>query len=447
MLEKDLGSLREGESPSAAEITHKRLYRTMRRRVADFAETIRGEKVKRMFTKCFFSSLDTASETLGDGSVFMLTGDIPAMWLRDSSVQVTGYLPYASEDEDVKDLIRGLLKRQFFYIAIDPYANAFNRDDNNRGHKDDLTDFDSPWVWERKFEIDSLCYPLWLAQRYAETTGDYSVYGEGFRKALACILDTFETEQFHNERSAYFHSRPLYPQFPTLQNGGKGTPVAYTGLIWNGYRPSDDVCDYGYLIPSNMFAVVVMDWLEAHADETGTQAERERIARINARVKEGLKKYAVVDHPVFGEIYAFETDGMGHYNLMDDANVPSLLSLPYLGYCTKDDPVYLNTRRFILSKHNPYYYSGAAASGVGSPHTPDGYIWHIGIVIQLLTSSDREERRRCFETLVNTDADCSVMHEGFHCDNPAEFTRPWFCWANTLFALAVTEMKADGEIL
>ena len=447
MLECGYNSGRKGESPSAAELKQKSSYQVMRNQVSLFAKSLQDGKVRQMFEKCFFSTLDTASEMLDDGSVFMLTGDIPAMWLRDSSVQVMEYLPYANGDGDVKRLIRGLLKRQFFYITIDPYANAFNRDDNGRGHKDDVTDYDSPWVWERKFEIDSLCYPLWLAQKYAETTGDYTVYDEGFRLALSRILDTFETEQFHNERSEYIHSRPLYPQFPSLPNGGKGTPVAYTGLIWNGYRPSDDVCNYGYLIPSNMFATVVMDWLEEHSGQIGISFERERIGRINDRVKEGLKKFAVAEHPEFGKIYVYETDGLGHCNFMDDANVPSLLSLPYLGYCEKNDPLYRNTRKFILSKHNPYFYSGAAACGVGSPHTPENYIWHIGILMQLLTSSDAEERKRCFQTLVSTDANTFVMHEGFHCDDPAEFTRPWFCWANTLFALAVKVMKSEGEIL
>ena len=277
MLECGYNSGRKGESPSAAELKQKSSYQVMRNQVFLFAKSLQDGKVRQMFEKCFFSTLDTASEMLDDGSVFMLTGDIPAMWLRDSSVQVMEYLPYANGDGDVKRLIRGLLKRQFFYITIDPYANAFNRDDNGRGHKDDVTDYDSPWVWERKFEIDSLCYPLWLAQKYAETTGDYTVYDEGFRLALSRILDTFETEQFHNERSEYIHSRPLYPQFPSLPNGGKGTPVAYTGLIWNGYRPSDDVCNYGYLIPSNMFATVVMDWLEEHSGQIGISFERERI--------------------------------------------------------------------------------------------------------------------------------------------------------------------------
>lgn len=418
----------------------------MRDRIHAYAEEIKDEKVKKMFLNCFFSSLDTAAVKLSDGSAFMLTGDIPAMWLRDSAVQVMGYLPFVNEDREVDELIRGILKRQFFYIGLDPYSNAFNREPDGKGHKDDITDYDSPWIWERKFEIDSLCYPLWLAQKYAETTDDYSVFDEGFRYALGRILDTFETEQDHFGKSAYVHSRPKYPQFPTLQCGGRGTPVGYTGLVWNGYRPSDDVCDYGYLIPSNMFITVVFDWLEEHAGKAGIAEYEKRISRLNVQIKEGLKKIAVVNHPEFGEIYAYETDGLGNYSLMDDANVPSLLSLPYLGYCKKDDPVYLNTRRFILSKSNPYYYKGTAACGVGSPHTPENYIWHIGIVMQLLTSADKEERKACFDLLTSTDADCFVMHEGFNCDNPDEYTRPWFCWANTLFAVAVTEMKDGGEI-
>lgn len=421
-------------------------YTRMRAEVSEFAATIKDEKLRKMFSDCFYSSLESATETLSDGSVFMLTGDIPAMWLRDSSVQVTAYLPYARTDRDVKNLVKGLLKRQFFYIALDPYANAFNRDPNNHGHKDDVTDFDSPWVWERKFEIDSLCYPLWLADKYAETTDDYSVFDGDFKDAFVKILDTFETEQFHGERSKYIHSRPKYPEFPTLSNGGKGEPAGYTGLIWNGYRPSDDVCTYGYLIPSNQFALTVLKRFIDNAEKTGLTDNLKRMQTIAQRLEEGLKKFAVVRDPDFGEIYAYETDGLGHYNLMDDANVPSLLSLPYLGFCKADDPIYVNTRKFVLSRKNPYYYEGRAAKGVGSPHTPERYIWHIGIAMQLLTSTDRDERRECLKLLTETDAGTGVMHEGFDCDNPEKFTRPWFCWANTLFALCVVDMKERGEI-
>ena len=172
---------------------------------------------------------------------------------------------------------------------------------------------------------------------------------------------------------------------------------------------------------------------------------RAEMETLVSEISEGIQKFAVVDSE-FGKIYAYEVDGLGGVNLMDDANVPSLLSLPYLGYCTADDPVYKNTRRFVLSEKNPYYFKGKAAAGVGSPHTPEKYIWHIGVIMQLLTSADAEERRRCMETLLNTDAGCEVMHEGFHCDDPSRYTRPWFCWANTLFALAVTEMSGRGEL-
>ncbi len=439
-------SSRGADNAPVKEIPYKNLCGKMRAEIKRYAETLADAKVREMFLNCFFSSLDTAAKRLSDGSTFMLTGDIPAMWLRDSAVQVMGYLPYCKEDEDVRALITGLLRRQFYYIGLDPYANAFNEEPNNRGHKDDVTDWDSPWVWERKFEIDSLCYPLWLLQKYVDFTDDYSVTDDGFRFALSRILDTFETEQYHTERSNYVHSRPKYPEFPTLQNGGKGTPVGYTGMVWNGYRPSDDVCDYGYLVPANMFAVVVLRWLESHADRAGIIGQRERIRALREQIEDGLQSFAVYEHPEFGKIYVYETDGLGGMNLMDDANVPSLLSLPYLGYCAKDDPIYLNTRRFILSRANPYYFDGKIARGVGSPHTPDKYIWHIGIVMQLLTSDDRAEREECFRTLLNTDAGCKVMHEGFHCDDASRYTRPWFCWANTLFAMAVTDMKEKGEL-
>lgn len=440
-------SVRGSESSPSAEGKPMQKCGTMRRMVNDFAATLGDAHVREMFLNCFFSSLDTAAEWKSDGSVFMLTGDIPAMWLRDSAVQVTGYLPYAAADDDVRALIRGVLARQFFYINIDPYANAFNEEANGRGHKDDVTDFDSPWVWERKFEIDSLCYPLWLAQQYVEQTGDYTVYDATFQAAYGRILDTFETEQDHFGRSSYRHSRPKYPQFPTLQNEGRGAPVGYTGMIWSGYRPSDDVCEYGYLIPSNMFACTVLEWLLGHAEKTGISEEAcLRTRKLCREIEQGIAQYAVYEHPKYGKIYAYEVDGLGNRLLCDDANVPNLLGLPYIGYCAKNDPIYRNTRAFVLSGDDPYFFSGAAARGLGSPHTPDRYIWHIGIIMQLLTSACAEERAECFRYLLTTDAGCGCMHEGFDCDDPAKFTRPWFCWANTLFARAVTEMKERGEI-
>lgn len=419
----------------------------MKLQVKKFAESIPDKRLSEMFVRCFYSTLDTTTERMEDGSTYVFTGDIPAMWLRDSSVQVTGYLEYADTDPEVAAMIKGLLCRQFRCIEIDPYANAFNRTPNGNGHaEEDITDFVSPWVWERKYEIDSLCYPLWLTQKYYEKTQDAGVFDDAFVRVAAIIMDMFEREQYHAEKSDYIHSRPAFPQFPTLTNGGKGNPVGYTGMTWSGYRPSDDVCTYNYLIPSNMFAVVVLKFLaEVFTNHVHQPSLKTKALLLARQIEEGIQKYGVVEHPQYGKIYAFEADGLGSTLLMDDANVPSLLSLPYLGYCSAEDPIYKNTRRFILSRDNPFFYEGKCAKGVGSPHTPDRHVWHIGLAIQLLTSTDRSEKQRLFETLLTTDADTGVMHESFDADNPFRFTREWFAWANTLFALAVKKTDLTGE--
>lgn len=412
-------------------------FSAMRKAVSERAGRIPDRRIRGMYERCFYSTLDTTTEFLEDGTTYVFTGDIPAMWLRDSSVQVTGYLQYASVDSDVRTMIKGLLQRQFLYIAVDPYANAFNKEPNGHGHKDDLTDFDSPAVWERKYEIDSLCYPIWLARQYVTKTGDTSVYTKEYEKAAMLIVDLFIVEQDHFGRSSYVHQRPKYPQFPTLSNGGKGKPVGYTGMTWSGYRPSDDVCEYNYLVPANMFAVVVLRELETvFAMRFSNSVYSQKAAELHRQIEEGIRRYGVYAHPEFGDIYVYETDGLGNVLLMDDANVPSLLSLPYLGYCSKTDPIYQNTRRFILSKNNPYYYEGKKARGIGSPHTPEQYIWHISLCIQLLTSTDAAEIDYCFTTLIGTDGGTGLMHEGFHCDDDRQFTREWFAWANTLFAMA-----------
>lgn len=415
-------------------------YDILRRRIDDFAAGIDDGRVRSMFLNCFFSTLDTTTEMLDDGTAFIFTGDIPAMWLRDSSMQVAGYLPHAAQDPDVKRMIAGLLLRQYRFIMLDPYANAFN----HRPHEDrhiDQTDFYSDFVWERKYEIDSLCFPLWLTEKYYAATADTSVLGSDFLNAFDKILQTFKTEQSHDRLSPYFFRRDGQYHYDTLENGGKGSPTAECGLTWSGFRPSDDRCMYHYLIPSNFFAASAMEKIAELLSSVLKDSARAGAARtFAAQVREGIKNHAVVTHPQFGEIYAYETDGMGNYNLMDDANVPSLLSLPYLGCCEKDDPIYQNTRRFVLSKFNPYYFEGRFAKGIGSPHTPKDHIWPIALVMQLLTSGSREEAEACFEMLISTDAGCGCMHESFHKDDPAVFTREWFAWANTLFGLAAVKM-------
>ena len=391
------------------------------------------EQLEDMFRKCFLNTLETTVQKTPDGGVFVITGDIAAMWLRDSSVQVSHYVRLAGQDEDVRNLIAGLLRRQFGYICIDPYANAFLPEPSGRGWKDKTQT--SEWIWERKFEIDSLVYPFWLYEKYYRATGDASVLGAEFLAALEKTLSVFENEQHHAECSPYTFERPGNPA-DSLENGGKGGACAYTGMVFSAFRPSDDRCRYGYLIPSNMFLAATFAKL---SKLIGDPALAARCNKLVAEVREGIGRYAVVEHPEYGKMYAFETDGLGNYNLMDDANVPNLLGMPYYDFCEVGDELYANTRRFVLSKDNPYYFEGKYAKGLGSPHTPDRYIWHIGLIMQGLTSTDKAERARILRCLTETTAQTNYMHEGFDCDDPAKYSRSWFAWANTLFAVFVLE--------
>lgn len=238
-----------------------------------------------MFQKCFVSTADTTTKLLENGETYVFTGDIEAMWLRDSSAQVVHYLPFAKEFLQIRHMIAGLIQRQMRYITIDPYANAFNEEEN--GHcweKDDTESND--WEWERKYEVDSLCYPLWLLNSYYEATGDETVFSPEVKKAFRRILDTWKTEQHHDNESSYYFRRINCPPTDTLSNDGKGEPTAYTGMTWSGFRPSDDACRYGYLVPSNMFASVVLGYLAEYAAD---KFHDEEMAQEALTLKKRLK--------------------------------------------------------------------------------------------------------------------------------------------------------------
>lgn len=394
--------------------------------------------------QCFLNTIETTVTQLEDGSYFVITGDIPAMWLRDSAAQLKPYVPYAKEDEDLQAILRSVIQKYAFYVRLDPYTNAFNSRPQNGYTEDDRSNFQSGWIWERKYEVDSLCAPLYLAHQYYQVTGDKSIFTEEFRLMIQTIADTFTTEQRHDRSPYWFVREHAWAPSDTLPMHGRGRPVNFTGMTWSGFRPSDDSCKFGYLIPSNMMAAVALDYagelLQAGFEDPALEARCESLA---AEIRDGIETYGICDHPKYGRIYAYETDGFGNYNLMDDANSPSLLSIPYIGYKPAEDPIYQNTRRFVLSQDNPYYFVGKAAKGIGSPHTPPRYIWHIGLVMQILTSLDPAEKRECLDMLARTHAGTNYMHEGFDADDPARFTRPWFAWANTLFA-QMLEREVDS---
>lgn len=385
-----------------------------------------------VFNSRFLDTLQNTVKINDDGTTFVLTGDIPAMWLRDSTAQLRPYLFLANESDEIKQLIKGLIERHFQMIHVDPYANAFNETANHAGHQDDHTKME-PIIWERKYEIDSLCYAIQLSYLYYKTTGDTSHFNETFVQGIDDILTVWETEQNH-ENSPYTFERDTWREEDTLTHEGRGTPVAYTGMTWSGFRPSDDRCIYHYLVPSNMFAVVVLRYLEEiFTDLLPDETRRQRVVKLKDEIDRGIQEHAIVKNEKGQDVYAYEVDGLGNYSIMDDANIPSLLSAPYLGYCSEDDPVYQNTRATILSSENPYFYSGTEASGIGSSHTPEDYIWHMAIAMEGLTSSDPVKQKAVLDTLVKTDGGTGVLHEGFHKDDSSQYTREWFSWPNMLF--------------
>ncbi|RWZ55108.1 glycoside hydrolase family 125 protein [Labedella populi] len=402
------------------------------------------ERTAAVFARCFADTLEATMTPLPDGTVFVLTGDIPAMWLRDSTTQLTPYLHFAASTPQLADLLVAINRRQLDDIAHDPYANAFNAEANGAGHQGDLTD-SSPRIWERKYEIDSLCYPIRLASDIHRATGRTDHLDGRFRDAVRRVIELWRIEQDHENRSSYRFERHDAPLTDTLVREGRGSLTAPTGMSWSAFRPSDDACTYGYNVPGNAFAATVLADIEEIASEVlRDDALAADASALRAEIVAGIREHAVVQAPSPGgetvPIYAYEVDGFGGRLLMDDANVPSLLSLPLLGWCGVDDPLYRATRSFILSDANPTYSAGTAGRGVGSPHTPDDHIWPIALAVEGLTSTDPDDKRRVLRTLLDTDAGTSVMHESFHVDDPGVYTRPWFSWANAMFCELVLDV-------
>ena len=393
-----------------------------------------NEDLKKLFKNGFLSTLEGTTVLKEDGTTYVFTGDIPAMWLRDSSAQVIHYFELLNVDPEIQKMIKGLIERQFFYINIDPYANAFNEEPNGAGHHDDITEM-SPWLWERKFELDSLAYPVWLLDRYYQATKDDSVFTEEVLKGVRTIIETFHVEMDHFNGSPYSFIRPNAPASETVANNGIGEVIPKTGLIWSAFRPSDDACEYNYFIPGNAFSYVALTKMVGLSDHFKfSKAELDHLKTMKKTIYDAIYEHGVIEHPKYGKVFAYEVDGLGNYNLMDDANIPSLLGLPYIGFCEIDDEIYQNTRKLILSDENPYYVEGKYAKGIGSPHTPEGYVWHIGIISAALNTNDVNEKREALQMLLATHAGTHLMHEGFNPDKPEEFTREWFAWANSLFA-------------
>ena len=420
-------------------------------KILEIKSRIKNPKFRWIFENCFPNTLDTTvyfKKEKGVPDTFIITGDIQSMWLRDSSAQVWPYLRLLEKDPQLKELIQGLIRRQSSCILLDPYANAFNWDEHTGEVYHDLTDI-KPGIHERKWEIDSLCYPIRLAYHYWKITGDKGVFDDPWKKAAQLIVQTFRDQQRKKGSGPYHFQRETAVQSDTIALGGYGNPIKPNGLICSIFRPSDDATLFSFLIPSNLFASKILLYMAEIFEELGIDPEFSKECRdFSGEIQKALKKFGIYNHPELGQILAYEVDGYGNQLMMDDANAPSLLSLPYLGLIDPQDPLYIQTRKYIWSDRNPYFFQGKLGEGIGGPHVGLGYIWPMSIIMKAITSQSALEIQNCLYTLLNTDANTGFMHESFYKDDDKNFTRSWFAWVNTLFGELVLKVEENfPEIL
>jgi uncharacterized protein len=453
MLAPSLGLAAETGFPVVRIAEAKRKFRSaaVERTIERVQSSIGNKELAWMFGNCFPNTLDTTVDfemVNGRPDTYVITGDIDAMWLRDSSAQVWPYLPLMSEDPRLQQLIAGVINRQTRYVILDPYANAFYKNpDKESPWKSDTTRM-KPGVHERKWEVDSLCYTIRLAYGYWTTSKDTAPFDDAWREAISKIIQTFREQQRKDDRGPYHFRRLTEWQTDTVAGHGYGNPGKPVGMIFSMFRPSDDATIFPFLVPANFFAVVSLrqaaEMLEQIHNDTALAGQCRALAD---EVEQALHQYAVVHHAKLGAVYAYEVDGFGNYYCIDDGNVPSLLSLPYLGAVKSGDKIYQHTRQLVLSDANPYYCHGKAADGPGGPHVGIGMIWPLGLIVQGLTSTNDKEIHQCLTTLQKTHAGTGFMHEAFNKDNPKKFTRSWFAWANTIFGELVLKTFNDNPAL
>eukprot|EP00047_Mylnosiga_fluctuans_P014463 m.38692 g.38692 ORF g.38692 m.38692 type:complete len:478 (-) comp5521_c0_seq1:62-1495(-) len=435
--------------------------------IANVASQIVDKDIACIFANALPNTLDTTiyAHTPIDGhnDTFVLTGDIEAMWLRDSMNQILPYMDFTSGDAGLRELLQGVVHRQTMQINTDVYANAHNyaASQGNTPHANDQTSKPAflgtrtaamtPMIFERKYELDSLCAFLKLSRVYHQATNDSTPFTPAWVDAIWAVLDAMadmQTPTASYSGTYTFQRCDSCEPMDTLIHG-LGWPGAATGMVRSAFRPSDDATVYPFNIPANAMAVVELNHIAALLATLGQQSAAATAVELAKEIEEGIERYGVAVHPTKGEVYAYEVDGFGNQLFMDDANSPSLLGLPYLGYRPATDPRYKNTRSMVLdASTNPYFFAGTAGNGTGGPHNGLGWVWPMGIIMRAMTSTDDAEITMCLNMLRDTAANTGFMHESFWKDNAGQYTRPWFAWANSFFGeLILTLTKKRPHLL
>ena len=423
--------------------------------IISLSSKFKDKNLQNIFTNCYLNTLDTTIDFDPlNNDTFIITGDIKAMWLRDSSFQIFPYLKFCTKDENLNKMILGLFNRQLNCIKIDPYANAFNKDDSKSSiWKDDLTykknsegkfiNAMNNFLWERKYELDSIIIPLYTMCLYINYTQNFSILNEKFFECLDIILNLIEkekrgTDDEDNENGPeYKFQRKIEEPFDSLHLG-RGNPSKSNDLIKSSFRNSDDCTLFSYNIPENAFLVVTFKKLIEILEKFKPEFEKiNKLKEISNKIYKSIFLNGVFKDENNNNFFAFEIDGFGNYYFMDEAGYPNLISLPFFGFLSNEDEIYKNTRKKILSSRNPYYIKGKFGDGLSSSHGNRKYIWTLFTIMRGLTSNDKNEVEECLNLLVNSAVKTGFMHESFDVDDVDKFTREWFCWANSFFGVFV----------
>ncbi|EER25218.1 hypothetical protein CPC735_018220 [Coccidioides posadasii C735 delta SOWgp] len=387
---------------------------------------------------------------------FIVTGDINAEWLRDSTNQLAQYQVLSKKDPNIKNLILGAINTQAEFVIQSPYCNAFQPPPasqlppTNNGQEDSVHPVYEPTVvFECKYELDSLANFLSLGNQFYEHSGSSAFLTGRWYQALDTVLNVIQaqSESTFDEYGSYVRNEYTFQRTTdigteTLNLGGIGNPLNNeTGLVRSAFRPSDDATIMGFFIPANAMMAVELKRTANVLQETGGNAELiDRLRGLSKRIEQGVWEHGVITHKKYGEVFAFEVDGYGSFVLMDDANLPSLLALPLLGFVKEDDKVYQNTRRMILSKSgNPYYLVGSAFHGIGGPHIGVKNAWPMSVLVRARTAQSDAEIMESIN-MVRDSSLLGLIHESVNVNRIQQYTRSWFAWANSVFAQTILDL-------